>query len=158
MFNLDEWAAKWCIPDDALEELRVHMLGEDPLPLIKKGASESAVAAEVRLEAAEIGFPLWRNNVGVLFNEDGVPVRYGLANESKRENQKIKSSDLIGCRPVMIKNHHVGNVFGQFIARETKAVGWSWKGNDREVAQLKYCKIVNALGGDAAFVTGRGSF
>lgn len=158
MINLDLWAAKWGVPKEAVAELRADMLGTDSLDLKKGGESEGAVAAEVRLEAAELGFPLWRNNVGVLFNEDGVPVRYGLANDSKKVNQKIKSHDLIGCRPVLIQPHHVGSLFGQFVSRETKRRGWAFKGTDRELAQLKYAEIVIALGGDAAFVTGRGSF
>jgi len=158
MINLDLWAAKWGVPKEAVAELRADMLGADSLDLKKGGESEGAVAAEVRLEGAELGFPLWRNNVGVLFNEDGVPVRYGLANDSKKINQKIKSHDLIGCRPVLIQPRHVGSTFGLFVSRETKRRGWVYKGTDREKAQLKFAEIVIALGGDAAFVTGRGSF
>lgn len=58
--------------------------------------AESNVQNAVRLAAARQGIHLWRNNVGVLLDRRGVPVRYGLANESKQMNQVLKSGDLIG--------------------------------------------------------------
>lgn len=155
--NLEAWAGRWCIPDAAMDELKAEMLSENTLPLIKGGESEAAVQAEVRLEGAEINCPLWRNNVGVLKDERGVPVRFGLANDSKAVNQRIKSSDLIGCKPVLISIDMVGQTIGQFVARETKRRNWVYRGNDREQAQLKFMNIVNALGGDAAFANGRGT-
>jgi hypothetical protein len=114
--------------------------------------------ADVRYEAAKHGVSLWRNNVGALVDERGVPVRYGLANDSAALNKRVKSGDLIGIRPVTIEQRHVGRVLGQFVSREVKAANWSWSGNDRELAQLRWAELIVSLGGDAAFVNGPGSF
>ena len=155
--NLSQWGIKWEIPKEALDDYRAQVESEIPTHLQKGGSSEAAVQAEVRLEGAEIHTPLWRNNVGVLEDERGVPVRFGLANDSKVINQQIKSSDLIGCKPVRITGTMVGQCFGQFVARETKRRDWIYKGTPREQAQLRYLNIILALGGDAAFATGRGT-
>jgi hypothetical protein len=48
----------------------------------------------------------------------------------------------------------VGMTIGQFISREVKRPGWKYKGDLRERAQLKWMKIIVALGGDACFTTG----
>ncbi len=115
---------------------------------------ESAVSKHERLKAAQSGILLWRNNVGVFKDERGIPVRFGLANESSQMNKRIKSSDLIGIKPVLITQDMVGTVIGQFIARETKRTGWKYTGTPREVAQRKFMELVIAAGGDAAFTTG----
>jgi hypothetical protein len=60
---------------------------------------ESDVANAVRLAAASRGWRLWRNNSGVLVDKRGVPIRYGLANESKAMNGVFKSGDFIGWTP-----------------------------------------------------------
>ena len=119
--------------------------------------SEAAVQALVRLEASAMGIALWRNNVGVLKDERGVPVRYGLANDSSQVNANFKSADLIGIRPVFITPAHVGLVLGQFVSREVKAPGWRYTGTEREAAQLAWLELVRRYGGDAAFATGVGS-
>ena len=155
--NLTQWAIKWGIPDQALADLRERMVGPVDRPLEKTGGSEAAVQAEIRLEGAKLGFPLYRNNVGVLMNEQGTPVRFGLANDSKAVNKAIKSSDLIGCKPVLITSELVGHTIGQFVARETKARDWVYTGSEREQAQLKFLNIILALGGDASFANGRGT-
>lgn len=115
---------------------------------------ESTVSKAVRLTFAHEGSVLWRNNVGVLKNERGVPIRFGLANESNQMNKRIKSSDLIGIRPVLVTQEMVGTVIGQFVARETKRSGWVFKGTPREQAQLKFIELVISKGGDACFTTG----
>lgn len=86
----------------------------------------------------------------MLTNERGVPVRYGLANESKKMNLRIKSSDLIGWRPVVIGGVRIA----QFVAREVKPQGWHYTGTGREPAQKAFLDLVNAAGGDARFTTG----
>lgn len=106
----------------------------------------------VTLNMSKAGGIFWRNNVGALLDSRGVPVRYGLANESKAMNRKIKSSDLIGILPVAIKPHHVGLTFGLFCARECKSSGWKFSPSGREVPQLNFINIVNSMGGNAAFV------
>jgi hypothetical protein len=153
-----QWAARNGVSHLALAELR-GILGIDataygviPSPL---GESEAAVQSRVRLEAARKGLKLWRNNVGVLRNQEtGQPVRYGLANDSKRLNETIKSGDLIGWRSVTVTPAHVGSVIAQFISRECKHPGWTYSGTDRERAQLRWAEAVMADGGDAAFCTG----
>ena len=95
--HLDQWARRHNISPEALDELRAAM-GCLPVVVPHSGGSEAAVQAAVRLEAAKKGVKLWRNNVGVLSNEEGGYVRYGLANDSKRLNEAVKSSDLIRCR------------------------------------------------------------
>lgn len=156
---LDEWAARWGVPREAVMDLRAR-LGVDPFaPTSVSGdGSESRQQSLVRLEAASIGIWLTRNNVGALIDERGVPVRYGLANETKAQNQQVKSADLIGIRPILIGPHHVGRTIGQFVSREVKHATWTWKGDKHEQAQLNWCNFVIAKGGDAAFCNGPGSF
>jgi len=96
--------------------------------------------------------------VGVLQDADGRPVRYGLANESKAQNQVLKSGDLIGWRSFTIEQRHVGARFAQFVSRECKKVDWTYSGSEREIAQFAWSTLVTRAGGDARFVTGEGSF
>jgi hypothetical protein len=157
---IDEWARVWGIPLTALADLRARM-GVAQMPAIEldgKPGSEVRQQSLVRLDAASNGVWLTRNNVGALLDNRGVPVRYGLANESRTQNESIKSADLIGMRPTLIGPHHVGMVIAQFVSREVKHEGWTYKGDKHEAAQLNWCNFVNSKGGDAAFCTGPGSF
>jgi len=120
--------------------------------------SEAYAQSQVRLEAASLGVTLFRNNVGVLRDENGRPVRFGLANDSAGLNAVLKSSDLIGWRPVVITPDMIGTTLARFTCREIKAPGWTAPTNDRERAQLRWIELVNTHGGDAAFATGPGSF
>lgn len=157
--NLNQWALKWGVSYEALEDLRKQfgMINTDPVAPVR-GNNEAAVQARVRLEASHKGARLWRNNVGAIKDERGVPVRYGLANDSKQMNDIIKSSDLIGLRPILITPQHVGQTIGQFVAREVKGPTWRYTGTKREQAQRKFLELVVSLGGDACFVTEEGSF
>ena len=157
---IDEWAAAWGINQNAVNDLKLRMLGGSPdvvSPLPGDPASEAAAQTAVRLEASRVGGRLWRNNTGVLFADDGTPVRFGLANDSKAMNQKIKSSDLIGLVPFQIRERHVGLLIGRFVAREIKRPGWQYRGTPREAAQLEFLSLVSAMGGDARFATGEGT-
>lgn len=155
--NLTVWAARWGVPFEALEELR-RSFGTDHAPdIATKGCSEAAAQTDVRLEASRKGVWLTRNNVGALLDERGVPVRYGLGNESKGQNKNFKSSDLIGIRPVVISPGHIGLTAGIFVAREMKKPGWKYTGTARERAQLNFLEFVAARGGDASFCTGVGT-
>ncbi len=155
--NLNQWAIKHGIPFEAVEELRREFgaVNTDPIPQV--GESEAAIQTRVRLEASRKGGRLWRNNVGAGKIEGESFLRWGLANESKEMNKTIKSSDLIGIRPITITQAHVGYVMGIFIAREIKPEGWRYGATDREAAQLKYLELIASLGGDAAFAVGEGT-
>lgn len=156
--NLNEWAIKWGIPFNAVEDLRAQ-LGMVPAfdPAAQTGESEAAVQTRIRLEASKKFGRLWRNNVGGMYDANQNFIRYGLANDSKRMNASIKSSDLIGLRAVRITETHVGSVIGQFIARECKPANWGYTGTVREQAQLQFINLVLAMGGDAQFATGEGT-
>lgn len=156
MTILNTWATRHGVSPQALDELR-QLLICDELPAPTKGVSEAAVQSAVRLEAAQVGARLWRNNVGALVDKRGVPIRYGLCNENAALNKRVKSADLIGIKPVLITQDMVGGTIGQFVSREVKKVGWHWSGNDHERAQLAFLEMVVALGGDGAFVNGVGS-
>lgn len=119
--------------------------------------TETDIQALIRLEATRKGMRLWRNNVGVLLDRNGRPVRYGLANDSAQLNHVLKSSDLIGIRPVVVTSVMVGTTIGQFVAREIKTGNWIYKDGEREKAQQAFIDLINSMGGDAAFCTGEGS-
>jgi hypothetical protein len=159
--ELHAWARRHKVSAEALRELSAMwgMLGDHSPAPPQPGApiSEAAVQTAVRLEAARAGLRLFRNNVGVLTDVTGRPVRYGLANDSKQVNEVVKSGDLIGWRPVKIEPHHVGTTIAQFVSRECKRAGWHYTGDRREEAQLNWLLLVNAAGGDATFCTGTGS-
>jgi len=118
---------------------------------------ESKIQSIIRLEASHKGCRLWRNNVGALYTKEGNFVRYGLANDSAAINKIIKSSDLIGIRPIKITQDMVGKTIGQFLSREIKKSNWKYAGTEREKAQLAWINLINSLGGDACFATGEGT-
>lgn len=160
--NLEGWAAKWNVPPAALWDLRVQMgvgMFNPPIdPNAGTPGSEVRQQSLVRLDASQNGVWLTRNNVGALLDTRNIPVRYGLANESKAQNEQVKSADLIGIRPVFIGPQHIGRTIGQFVSREIKHAAWKWSGDKHETAQLNWCNFVLSKGGDAAFCTGPGSF
>jgi len=148
------WANRWAIPDEAIREL-LDLSGAGLQTTAPEALSEAATQNNCRLDGStNHGAQLWRNNVGVFYDERGVPVRFGLCNECKKMNDKIKSSDLIGIKPVLITPQLVGQTIGQFVARECKKATWSYKGTKHEQAQLRFVMAVNNLGGDAKFSTG----
>lgn len=153
-----QWAIRHGVSEQALSELKA-IFGTTPvhIPFAPAAPTEAYVQSTVRLEAAKKGIKLWRNNVGVLEDKRGVPVRYGLANDSKQLNEKVKSGDLIGWRPVLITPAHLGTTIAQFVSRECKRVGWTYSGDDHEKAQLRWAEAVQADGGDARFCTGEGT-
>jgi hypothetical protein len=158
--SLSSWAIRWQVPHQALAELEglFGMAPSVPTPHASEDShSEAYVQARVRLEAARKGIKLWRNNVGALLDERGVPVRYGLANDSPSLNKSIKSGDLIGWRPILVTSEHVGMRIAQFVSRECKRPKWTYTGTEREQAQARWAQVVTADGGDACFVSGEGS-
>lgn len=140
--------------------------------------SETEVQAAVRLEYARRGYRLFRNNVGVLLDQTGRPVRYGLANDSPQINNVLKSSDLIGWHPVTITPGHVGLQLAQFVSLECKPSDWGDpipallekygpyhtalhrkdlpRDDRRTLAQKAWLDLVAGDGGEARFMTGAG--
>jgi len=114
---------------------------------------EAETQALIRAEASAKGGRLWRNNVGVLLDKRGVPIRFGLCNDSATVNAGLKSGDLIGIMPVLITPEMVGMYIGQFVSREVKRPGWEYHGDAREVAQQRWIDLINGLGGGAGFAT-----
>ena len=156
-----KWAVKHQVGLHAIEELKL-LFGTIPDKVLTERitgelGTESRVQSEVQLEVSKQGNKLWRNNVGALLDATGRPVRYGLANDSKQLNDKIKSSDLVGWKRLKITEQMVGTVVGQFYCRECKTSNWRYTGDDHEKAQLRWIELVNANGGDAAFCNGIGN-
>lgn len=151
--NFNDWAAQY--PEAAAALLPV--LHTEVIR--KKGGSEARVQQDVRVSVAKQGASAWRNNVGATparcpdCGAPHAPVRYGLANDSPRLNQRVKSSDLILCIPRVIEPHHVGTTIGQFGAIECKRPGWKYTGTDREAAQAAWLTLVARLGGYSRFAT-----
>lgn len=119
--------------------------------------AESNVQSEARLRASQMGWRLFRNNVGVLMDDTGRPVRYGLANDSKAMNSEYKSGDLVGVRPVLILPEHVGRTLGVFVSVECKHPDWRpTPGDKRYQAQKRWADMITSLGGYARIITDAG--
>lgn len=111
---------------------------------------ESALQNKIRLQAVQDGILLMRNNSGALQDKTGRLVRFGLGNESQATNKTMKSADLVGVRPMLIQQHHVGLYVGQFLAVEVKTPGN--KQGERFEAQLRWSNLINQWGGAAGVV------
>lgn len=96
---------------------------------------EQAIMQRVMLAASRLNWRVFRNNVGVLKDARGVPVRYGLC---------PGSSDLIGWRTVKITSDMVGSDIAQFVAVEVKTP----TGRITE-EQARFIAAVQAAGGVA---------
>jgi hypothetical protein len=164
--SLEEWAARWGLPAQALAELAILPQIEHGTPV---GKSESNVQSRVRLEAARKGIHLWRNNSGagsVVNPKDLCPsckrlarsfIRWGLGNDSPKLNEVVKSADLIGWRPRVITLDDVGKKIAQFTSRECKHEGWQYSNTPEEAAQTRWHAMVLRDGGDSAIVNTEGS-
>lgn len=157
--NLEQWAERWNIPPQAFAELAACSIVEPEPDAIVGGKSEAFVQSMVRLEATRAQPPcyLWRNNVGAGKMSTGGFIRWGLANDSKQLNERMKSGDLIGVRSVVVTPAMVGRRFGQFISRECKRETWKYSGTVEENAQLAWATLINSLGGDAQIVRAVGT-
>lgn len=152
--KLYNWAIRHDITPGALAELQTILAGVPDAPSTASDASESAIQANIRVETSKLGWRLWRNNVGAGKLDSGSFVRFGLANDSAALNAQMKSSDLVGIRPVIITQDMVGQTIGQFVSYEVKSGGWRYKGTPRELAQKRWLDLILALGGHAKFTTG----
>lgn len=152
---LDTWANLWGVPVEALNDLR-RMIGADPThapPRSLNPLSEAAVQQRIRLAEAAKGRLLWRNNNGAMMDADGRVIRFGLANDSKKMNEHIKSSDLIGITPHLVTTMDMGKTFGIFTSTEVKKEGWKFSNTPREQAQLRWGELVISKGGIFQFAT-----
>lgn len=150
MMMLNEWARRHCLPPSALVELaQILGAGEPTLPHPQAGQSEAAIQQLVRLEVAQRGNRVWRNNSGAAQDlETGRIVRYGLGNDSAKVCEVMKSSDLIG----ITRRPECG--CGVFTAYEAKKPGWKFRPSDKRAsAQLNFMNLVVSLGGIGRFVT-----
>lgn len=115
--------------------------------------SEAAAQQQILLAASRRGVRLWRNNNGACMDADGRQIRYGLANTSAKMSKAIKSSDLIGITPHVVRPEDVGKTMGVFTSVECKRPGWVYAPNGREAAQQAWLDVVSGLGGIATFAT-----
>lgn len=119
--------------------------------------SEARVQSEVRLAAAAKTNPptrLFRNNVGAMQDKTGRVVRFGIANESKQQNEVLKSADDLGWEVITITPDMVGQKIARVLSVEVKEEGWQPDYNDEhENAQRRWADLVNREGGRAIFVT-----
>jgi hypothetical protein len=156
--TIHQWAGRHGVSHAALDELE-RMLGlEDLQPSLKReaGKSEGAVQNNLRLHLAQYpNWRVWRNNVGALKDSRGVPVRYGLANDSPAMNEKFKSSDLICGEKIQITQEMIGQWILQHVHIECKAEGWEYTGTERERAQLRWLMMIVLAGGRAYFFNGQ---
>lgn len=154
--RLTKWANLWRIPPDALADLRRELRSAAPTDptATSTAGTEAATQQAIRIEGSRRGLRLWRNNVGMAHTDSGAIVRFGLANDSAEINRRVKSSDLIGIKPVVITPRDIGVTIGQFVSREVKRPDWKYRGTDRERAQKRWLDLITAYGGDAGFCTG----
>lgn len=157
--QLEQWIERWNIPPIAFLELQemfgIRLTNTTPTTSIQ---SEAHMQNIIRKEASDKGCRLWRNNVGATTTNTGSYIRFGLANDSPEMNSIIKSSDLIGIRPVVITEDLVGKKIGQFLCREVKKPGWKFDAREkRDTAQLRWIQLIQSLGGDASFAAQEGT-
>lgn len=161
-----QWQRKHGVTTEAMIELS-NIMGAVSIPTTPESATkpEQVTQQNIRLSAGHHGVKLWRNNVGATpakiqytcnhCGNAGVqinrPVRYGLANDSVKMNQVVKSSDLIGITPVEVTPDHVGSLLGVFTAIECKHSQWVYNDYKHEAAQYEFMKAVISSGGIAQF-------
>lgn len=122
---------------------------------------EATVTQHVIYAAAQRNINLMRNNVGAGTIVDETTgksshIRWGLMNESAKQNKEIKSSDYIGMTPVWAYIDGIGwGWVGVFTAIEMKHSKWRFVQTDKHsVAQSRFHDIVRGYGGFAGFATG----
>ncbi len=148
------WALRENVPLSALPGL-YDALAQLPEPAGTGGqaTTESGVLTESTARAFAAGHWLLRNNSGMLRNDRGQPVRFGLGNTSAAVNRVIKSSDLIGIRRELVTPEMVGTYIGRFWAVEGKKPGWTHPVTERDRVQAAFGRKVESLGGRFQFVS-----
>lgn len=157
--NLIDWAARHHVSLQALAELQ-QAFGHCPelANEVREGDAENLVQQRIRLAAPALGYSLHRNNVGAMKDERGIPVRYGLANDTAALNKVVKSSDLIGWKSEIWLHPETfqPTKIARFVAIECKAATWPGYNADNahERAQQRWLELVVSAGGIGAFTTG----
>jgi len=100
--------------------------------------NESDLVKTIQLRATENGSRLFRNNVGMLHDQKGNIVRYGLF---------VGSGDLIGWTPIKITSEMVGKTIAVFTSIECKM-----KKGVVSDAQVIWNDMVKACGGISGIV------
>lgn len=163
--NFRQWQIIYGVSDAAIQALvQMSVVESTAYP----DMSEAGVDSRIRLEAAEHGVHLWRNNRGagkVQYTDEETGevktsrfMRWGLANDSKEMAADMRSHDRIGIRKTLITQEMVGTYIGRLYSREIKAGSWKWTGTEHEMGQLAWGTLINSQGGDAKIVNGPGSF
>lgn len=122
--------------------------------------SESDVQQVIQIDGPRYGCQLLRNNSGAFTDASGRTIFFGLGNISKKHSDKIKSSDLIGFKRILITPQMVGTVVAVIAAIECKKPEWKpeKKFDSRENAQLAFVSWIKAAGGYAGFANSIESF
>lgn len=156
MIHLHEWAARNGVSPKAMAELSQLLFQPDlAYPKAPESSKENWVQNQIRLMAPQRGYRLFRNNSGALKDERGVPIRFGLGNDSAAINKVMKSADLIGGYSLLITPEHVGQTVLQFASIECKRPGWVFnEHNEHELAQRRWMNLIIQAGGRACFSTG----
>lgn len=98
--------------------------------------SEATIQQNIRLDLGRLPtVRLFRNNVGVLRDQHGRPVRFGL---------HPGSGDLIGWHSLLIGPEHVGRMLAVFASVEVKGAS-----GRPTPDQAKWADVVRAAGGFA---------
>lgn len=97
---------------------------------------ESTLQKLIQLAVSDAGSVTFRNNCGMLKNEAGIPIKFGVGNPG--------GSDLLGITPVVITQDMVGQTIGVFTAIEVKTP--TGRVSD---AQHRFIQLVNNQGGRA---------
>lgn len=112
---------------------------------------EVATTSHIRLDAAQQGVLLLRNNSGAYKDEYGHFIRYGLGSFIPEKDKKA-SSDYIGIAPTLITPEMVGHYIGVFTAVEMKPDDWRFLPSDkRALYQKNFHDMVIQNGGFAGF-------
>lgn len=156
--KLEQWSIRHNVSHQAMQELRAIFVAPYEPSRTNRSGSEAYVDSLIMLEAADKDVLLMRNNVGACQDKTGRMIRYGLLNESKQMNERIKSPDRIGIKRVLITPEMVGGTIGQFIAREIKKQDWTGRTlSPHEEAQLRCLQLFASYGADACFANGTGT-
>lgn len=158
MSILSDWARRHAVGPQAMFEL-YELMGFTPeVPEVCKGKDESYVQSFLRLQGPPLGYNLARNNRGALPNEKGVPIRFGLWNDTAALDKVCKSGDLIGYQSGWFRDYETAEPVKVAVFSMVECKRATWRGfnpdDPREAAQQRCISMVLTAGGIATFSTG----